>query len=146
MIVQSVLLRLAPAEAFALFTRRIDEWWPADRRHTKGPGSRVILLPVGRLFERAGDGREIELGRVIQWDEPRRILLDFYVATGPDRPTQVEITFEAEGPCTRVTVTHGPKPESADVWDDRVPRYGDSWRAVLAALQAFVVREGLDSR
>jgi hypothetical protein len=133
MMVKSVTLPLAPPAAFALFTQKISEWWPPERRHTKDPSSKIFLLENGRFYERAGDGHEVELGRVRSWELPRRILLDFFIATGSEKPTEVEITFAALDSGTRVTVTHRPKPESAGLWSERAPRYAQSWDSVLAA-------------
>jgi hypothetical protein len=134
MIVKSVVLPLAPAAAFKLFTHRIGEWWPADRRHTQDPTSEIFLLESGRFYERAHDGREVELGRVRSWDFPNRILFDFFIATGPEKPTEVEIVFAIKGDGTEVTVTHGPKPASEVLWVERAPMYTQSWSIVLAAL------------
>jgi hypothetical protein len=134
MIVKSVVLPLAPIAAFELFTRKIGEWWPADRRHTQDPTSEIFLLESGRFYERARDGREVELGYVRSWELPKRILLDFFIATGPEKPTEVEIAFAADGGGTRVTVTHRPKPASEALWTERAPRYERSWDVVLAAL------------
>lgn len=139
MIEQSVDLALAPPEAFALFTERISEWWPADRRHTSDPASTLHLLASGRFYERAADGREVELGRVTAWEPPHRILLDFFIATGPDHPTEAEIRFEAIPTGTRVVVRHRPKPESRHLWDQRAPRYARSWETVLAGLAQCAV-------
>lgn len=134
MMIKSVVLPLAPLAAFELFTQRIGEWWPADRRHGQDPASEIFLLQSGRFYERARDGREVELGIVRSWEPPRRILLDFFIATGPEQPTEVEITFAGQEGGTRVTVTHGPKPDSEDLWTERAPRYQRSWEVVLAAL------------
>jgi hypothetical protein len=134
MMVKSVLLPLAPVAAFELFTQRISEWWPADRRHTQDPSSEIFLLESGRFYERARDGREVELGYVRSWDEPTRIVLDFFIATGPDKPTEVEITFAARGAGTQVSVVHRPKAASESLWEERAPRYERSWESVLAAL------------
>ncbi len=136
MISHSVLLPLDIDAAFALFTVEISQWWPADRRHTNDPGSKLFLRADGRFFERAGDGREVELGKVTAWQPPRRIVLDFYVATDTEHPTEAVITFEPEAGRTRVTVTHSAKPESADLWGDRAPRYARSWEVVMTALVA----------
>jgi Activator of Hsp90 ATPase homolog 1-like protein len=133
-IVKSVVLPLSASAAFDLFTLRAGAWWPADRRHTQDPASEIFLIPSGRFYERARDGREVELGRVRSWDRPNRILLDFFPATGPERPTEVEIAFAASASGTTVTVTHRPKPESAALWAERVPRYEQSWDLALAAL------------
>jgi hypothetical protein len=56
MMVKSVLLPLAPIAAFQLFTQKIGEWWPPDRRHTEDPASEIFLLESGRFFERAATG------------------------------------------------------------------------------------------
>jgi len=134
MIINSVVLDMDEPSAFAFVTSRISDWWPAERRHTGDSKSRIHLLASGRFYERANDGREVELGKVTLWDEPHLILLDFYIATGPDHPTEVEVRFETEGERTRVTVIHRPKPESAHLWDERAPRYATSWTIVLGAL------------
>ena len=140
MIINSVLLDMDMPRAFALVTGRIDEWWPTDRRHTGDGSSTIFLLASGRFYERASDGREVELGKVTLWNDPHVILLDFYIATGPDHPTEVEIRFETEGERTRVTVIHRPQPESAHLWDERSPRYAASWSIVLAALERYAGR------
>jgi uncharacterized protein YndB with AHSA1/START domain len=134
MIVKSVVLPLPPLAAFELFTRKMGEWWPSDRRHTQDPSSEIFLLESGRFYERAHDGHEIELGRVRAWEAPDRILLDFFIATTPEKPTEVEITFAAEKGGTRVTVTHRSKPESESLWTARAPRYERSWDVMLDAL------------
>jgi uncharacterized protein YndB with AHSA1/START domain len=133
-IVKSVVLPLPPAAAFDLFTLRAGAWWPVERRHTQDPASEILILPSGRFYERARDGHEVELGRVRAWDRPNRILLDFFPATGPERPTEVEIAFAANGGGTEVIVTHRPKPESEALWSERAPRYAQSWDLALAAL------------
>jgi hypothetical protein len=134
MIVKSVMLPLAPLAAFELFTQKIGAWWPADRRHTQDPASEIFLLQSGRFYERARDGHEVELGYVRSWELPSRILFDFFIATGPEKPTEVEITFAADEGGTRVTVIHRPKPSSEALWTERAPRYAHSWEVVLAAL------------
>ena len=135
MIVNSVLLAMDVPQAFAFVTGQISNWWPPERRHTGDKCSSIFLLASGRFYERASNGREVDLGKVTLWNEPHVILVDFYIGTGPDHPTEVEMRFAAEGAQTRLTVTHRPKPESAHLWDDRSPRYATSWSIVLASLQ-----------
>ena len=134
MITKSVFLPLSPAAAFTLFTEQISMWWPEDRRHTKDPESQLFILPTGRFFEVARNGEEVELGKVTVWDAPHRLVLDFYIATGKQAPTEASITFTKEAGGTRVTVVHRSKPESEHLWNDRAPRYSLSWQAVLDAL------------
>lgn len=134
MIQKSILLRCPPDEAFQLFTRRISAWWPKTHRLTKDSESELFLERTGRFWERAADGTEIELGRVLAWDEPTRLALDFYIGTNAAQPTALEVTFTPENEGTRVTVRHRAKPESEDLWNQRAPVFERSWEAVLAAL------------
>jgi len=134
MIQKSVLLHCAAEKAFQLFTERISEWWPPTHRLTKDPRSELFLEPGGRFWERSTDGREMELGRVLEWEPPRRIALDFYIGTNAAQPTDVVVTFVPEGDGTRVVVDHKPKPESEDLWNARAPIFERSWGAVLTAL------------
>lgn len=136
MMIKSVVLPLSPLAAFELFTQKIGEWWPADRRHTQDSTSEIFLLQSGRFYERARDGHEVELGHVRSWELPSRILLDFFIATSPERPTEVEIVFAAQQGGTRLTVTHRPKPSSESLWTERAPRYARSWDLVLAAVSS----------
>lgn len=134
MIQKSILLRCPPEEAFHLFTGRISEWWPTDHRLTKDSSSELFLERSGRFWERSSDGREMELGRVLAWDAPSRLALDFYLGTSAAQPTAVEVTFVAENEGTRVTVLHRAKPESEDLWNRRASVFERSWDAVLSAL------------
>lgn len=134
MITHSVTLPLDQAAAFALFTDRISEWWPPERRHTQDPSSRITLAKDAPFAERAADGTEALLGRVTLWEPPDRIRLDFYLGTGPERPTDVSIVFEPVPGGTRVTVRHGATEASAGVWDATAPRFATSWEIVLRAL------------
>lgn len=136
MIEKHVILPCGVEEAFALFTRRIGEWWPPERRHTKDPASLIVLSADGPFFERASNGHEVPLGRVLEWDAPVRIVLDWYPGTDPEHPTRVEVRFSPEGAGTRVEVQHGPTAASADLFPLRAPRYDASWDLVLRALRA----------
>lgn len=135
MIERSTYLRCAPAQAFRLFTERASDWWPPALRHTPDPRSEIRMLATGRFWERATDGREVELGRVTAWEPPQRVALDFYPGTGPLRPTEVVVRFTAEGGGTRIVVEHRPKPGSTELWATGAPRFEDAWSLVLAALE-----------
>ena len=134
MMVKSILLPLTPSAAFELFTQKAGEWWPKDRRHSGDTESEIFMLQSGRFYERAGNGREVELGHVQVWDKPNRVLLDFFVATSAERPTEVEVTFAAEQGGTQMTIIHRPKPSSSDLWEARAPLYAQSWDLALAEM------------
>jgi len=134
MIHKSVWLGCTPGRAFALFTGEISDWWPADRRHIRDGDSEIFLLQSGRFFERGGDGKEIDLGRVLSWEAPDRLLLAYYVGNDTQHPTEVEIRFVPDGEGTRVTVDHRTLPGCEELWSRREPILDRSWDSVLAAL------------
>ncbi|MCY1044498.1 hypothetical protein OV208_24475 [Corallococcus sp. bb12-1] len=138
MIEKSILLSCTDARAFTLFTSRISAWWPPERRHTNDPASELFLLATGRFYERARDGREVELGRVLEWAPPTHLLLDFYPGTDAEHPTRVEVRFIASSslpPTTLVKVIHRAGPDSEHLFGARAPRYAASWDLVLPALE-----------
>lgn len=136
MITKTIRLACAPDRAFALFTQSASHWWPESRRHTKDPHSTITLLATGRFWERARDGHEVDLGRVRVWEPPRRLVLDFFVGTDAEHPTEVVVTFSPDGDGTRVTVEHRPLPGSEELWNRRAGAFDRSWDLVLAALAA----------
>jgi hypothetical protein len=138
MIEKSVVLACACERAFALFTEHASDWWPELLRHTDDAHSQITLRASGRFWERATDGREVELGRVTAWEPPTRLALDFYPGTGADHPTEVVVRFSPEGDGTRVFVQHGPKVVSAEAWAAGASRFERSWQFVLEALERAV--------
>jgi len=101
-------------DAFEVFTREIDLWWRRGRRFRiagKNPG-RLFFEPRldGRLFETVTfDARErtFEVGRVMVWEPPRRIVLQWRgVNFAPHEHTTVEVTFQPTSTGTLVRVEH----------------------------------------
>ena len=135
MIQKSAYLACSPAQAFTLFTERASAWWPEGVRHTADPRSEIRMLADGRFWERATNGHEVELGRVLVWEPALRLILDFYPGTDREHPTEVVVRFAEENGGTRIVVEHSPKPESAELWATGAPRFERSWSLVLAALR-----------
>lgn len=138
MITKSVVLRCSVERAFALFTQHAGEWWPADWRHARDLNSSIHIEPSGRFFERASDGTEVELGTVRMFEPPARLILDWFAGTGRDRPTHVEVLFEAVETGTRVTVVHRPGAADEALYKRSAPIFERAWDAVLAALSTRV--------
>ena len=136
MIVKSVILRCSPERAFALFTERGGDWWPAGRRHTSDMSSTIRIEAGGRFFERARDGTEVELGVVRAFEPAKRLVLDWYPGTGRENPTNVEVVFEIDEAGTRITIKHGPGKAGAARFEQNARAYAASWDFVLAALAA----------
>lgn len=133
MIRKTLLLACDPDRAFELLTRQAGAWWPPDRRHTQDPRSQIFIEPGGRFFERATDGREVELGVVRVFSPPERLVLDWYPGSGAEQPTHVEIALRAEGDGTRVELLHQAGPFSAEAYGRNQGRYEQSWGLVFEA-------------
>jgi uncharacterized protein YndB with AHSA1/START domain len=128
-----VLVRVPPADAFTLFTSRIDAWWRrgARFRHAGASASALIHLEPrlgGRLFESfavggagagagadggggggGGEERVVEVGRVLVWEPPRQLVFSWRnAAFTPEQTTTVEVNFDAAagGGATQVSVVH----------------------------------------
>jgi uncharacterized protein YndB with AHSA1/START domain len=107
----------APIErAFDVFTAGFDRWWPRSHHLVAGVEMKTAVLetkPDGRWYELNEDGSTCDWGRVLAWEPPTRVLLswqitsDFQPEPDPERASQIEVTFTAEGPGkTRVDVVH----------------------------------------
>jgi uncharacterized protein YndB with AHSA1/START domain len=107
----------APIEhAFEVFTGGLASWWPLESHHIGGqPAETAVLEPRagGRWFERAADGSECDWGSVLVWEPPKRVVLSWHLGADwsydpdPERASEVEVTFVAEGEsATRVALEH----------------------------------------
>lgn len=103
----STLVRVPPDDAFRIFTEEIDLWWRHGMAYRMSTGPIVLEpKPEGRLVETMPEG-EREFGRVLAWQPPTRLLLEWKAANfAPDEKTEVEVLFEKSPSGTLVTITH----------------------------------------
>jgi uncharacterized protein YndB with AHSA1/START domain len=127
-----VVVPLSPQAAFDLFTARFDAFWPRTHHIGSAPFAEAVLEPHpgGRWYERGTDGSECDWGRVLVWEPPGRLILNWQI-TGewtfdPALTTEVEITFTpiAEN-ATRVALEHR-----------NLDRFGDAQTAVRTAIDS----------
>lgn len=105
----------APRElAFRVFTDRMSSWWPMASHHIGAAMAvAVVIEPFagGRWFERGDDGSDCSWGRVLAWEPPARLVLDWQISADwkfdPALHTTVEVRFVAVDPgVTRVELEH----------------------------------------
>ena len=105
----------APREiAFRVFTERMTTWWPLVSHHIGAVAAVAAVLEPragGRWYERGADGSECEWGRVLAWEPPTRVVLDWQIGAdwkhAPDLHTTVEVRFVAvDAGTTRVELEH----------------------------------------
>lgn len=103
-------VKATPERAFAVFTAEIGDWWQASPlfQTTPRPGRLSFEPgPDGRLIETRAGGKVFEIGRILAWEPPHRLVFAWRQANFPlDLHTEVEVRFERMGEETRVSVEH----------------------------------------
>jgi uncharacterized protein YndB with AHSA1/START domain len=110
-IMVSIRLKVTPAVAFDLFTRKVDDWWRRGPKYRMGPQGRLRFEPGegGRLVEiydeAAGD--LFEIGRILVWRPGERLIFEWRTPNfTADQVTEVDIGFTAIEGGTRLTLEH----------------------------------------
>lgn len=131
-VVKTVHVRLAPADAFDLFTRQMTRWWPLARFSCGGANAQRIEFdprPGGAVVEHTSTGERHVWGTVTEWQPPRRFAMTWHPAHSADEATRLLVEFSPAGSGTAVRLTH-------DGWESREPgardAYEGGWIGVLA--------------
>ena len=110
---KSVRVNAPPRRAFEVFTVGIGRWWPKSHHIGASDLDTLVIEPRngGRWFERGVDGVECEVGKVLVWEPPSRLVLNWQLT--PDWKydanlvTEVEVRFLPDGTnATRVELEH----------------------------------------
>jgi uncharacterized protein YndB with AHSA1/START domain len=143
-VVKSVTVKASPERAFELFTRQMARWWPATHKTGKSPFVSIVVEPQagGRWFERDAEGVEMNWGKVLAWDPPRRVLfgwqLDSRFAYDPNFLTEVELTFApAPGGGAVVTLEHRNLERFGADAEKVAAEIASGWPAILADFAGF---------
>lgn len=101
-----------PAQVFTRFVE-LSRWWPMayTRSGARFAGAYVEPEVGGRWYETDLDGGESAWGDVRAYDPGHRLVVGFNVSADrgsepPERQSEVEVTFEAEGDETVVSLEH----------------------------------------
>jgi uncharacterized protein YndB with AHSA1/START domain len=132
---KTVTVNVPVERAFEVFTAGIGTWWPLRTHAVDTERSETVILESqvgGRLYERAPSGEEHLWGTVVAWEPPRRIVYSWHPGRGEETAQEVEITFSAEGPGTRVEVRHTGWEKLGDDLEEAVASYDTGWDTVIA--------------
>ena len=123
----------APAErAFSVFTEGIATWWHPDHHIIEAELAEMVFEPRvgGHIYDRGVDGSECRWARVLAYDPPTRVVFSWDIdaqwklETDPDRTSEIEVRFTAEGPeRTRVELEHR-----------NLDRHGAGWEGIRDAV------------
>lgn len=130
---------LTPAQAFDLFTRGIDRWWPFRGHSCAGEHAHTVRFEErvgGAVTEIAKDGARHPWGSVTAWQPPLHFAMTWHPAQPVEQATHLSVRFEAtEGGCT-IELRH-------DGWGARGARagpvrdgYQQGWGQVLGHFAA----------
>lgn len=133
-VVKTIRVQADQRRAFEVFTRRVGRWWNATCSvNARGvPWEDVLIEPYvgGRWYERGTDGSETTWGKVLAWEAPERLLVEWYA--GADWPTEVEVRFTAVAPgVTELRLEHRMMRADAEALRWR-GNYDGGWGQMLA--------------
>ncbi|HVE63851.1 MAG TPA: SRPBCC domain-containing protein [Mycobacteriales bacterium] len=144
-VVRSVVVPLPPADAFLLFTRDMEEWWPLDTfsvaADSHGGALRATGLVFeqrcgGRIAERLSDGSEAEWGRVLVWDPPSHVAFSWKPTLEAGPFTRVDVTFTETSRGSRVELVHSGWAAHGAAAAGLRHGYSKGWVAVLDRFRA----------
>jgi uncharacterized protein YndB with AHSA1/START domain len=104
-------VKATPERAFDAFVGEIGAWWKPNGMFQTTPRAPGLLAfepgEGGRLTETLANGKVFEIGKILAWEPPARLVFSWRQANFPlDLKTEVEVRFEAVGEETRVSVEH----------------------------------------
>ncbi|HZP78947.1 MAG TPA: SRPBCC family protein [Pseudolabrys sp.] len=110
---KTVRVNAPPQRAFDVFTAGMGRWWPKSHHIGKSDPETFVIEPKpgGRWFERGVDGVECEVGKVLVFEPPSRLVLAWQLSADWQYDagliTEVEVRFLPEGAnATRVELEH----------------------------------------
>lgn len=139
-------VRLAPAEAFRLFTEGIGAWWPLES-HSVGrdQAATVECEPRvgGRIVETLRSGDRTVWGTILVWEPASRVRFTWHPGTPEAEATDVDVRFHPDGDGTLVELVHTGWDRRPDGGAARA-NYESGWELVLGRYVAGAAVHGED--
>jgi uncharacterized protein YndB with AHSA1/START domain len=118
-----------------VFTAEIGTWWPTETHSIAKHDVRALVFEQhegGELYELSAGGGRSHWARVSVWEPPVRLVLDWHVDPEAPAPTEIEVTFTAQGDATAVRLEHRHWERLGAVGQERRDGYAMGWEPVLA--------------
>ena len=143
---KTIIVRCGVDTAFRTWTEQINAWWPKGHSRSGNPGITVFLERHvgGRIYERTPEDVEHEWGVVTVWEPPGHFAYHWYLGSGPEQPTRVDVHFVAQANgSTRVDVRHQGPELIGELWACNSSVYDAAWEGVLPAYIAACDSAGI---
>lgn len=131
-------VRCGVERAFEVFTQGMSTWWPFEThsRHDEVADAKVERVEFPRepgrpILEHLSNGEALPWGEVLLLEPPGRIVIAWKPNANPLPPTEVEVTFTAEGDGTRVELEHRAWERLGDLAAAGRAGYDEGWDLVL---------------
>ena len=129
-----IVVEVPVERAFQVFTEQLDQIKPREHNMLSVPVEETVFEPYagGAVFDRGVDGSECRWARVLAFEPPERFVISWDITpqweieTDPDRTSEVEVRFVAEGP-TRTSV---------ELEHRHLDRHGAGWVSVRDGVSA----------
>jgi uncharacterized protein YndB with AHSA1/START domain len=131
---KEIVVDVPVERAFRAFTENFDGVKPREHNMLAVEIAESVFEPRvgGRIYDRGVDGSECRWARVLAFDPPERIVFSWDISptwrieTDPERSSEVEVRFTADGPeRTRVELELR-----------NLERHGDGWPGLRGALES----------
>ena len=131
---KEIVVDVPVERAFRVFTERFDQIKPRDHNMLEVDIAESVFetREGGHVYDRGVDGSECRWGRVLAFEPPDRVVFSWdigpqwQIETDPERTSEVEVRFVAEGPDrTRVELEHR-----------NLDRHGDGWEGLRGAVDS----------
>jgi uncharacterized protein YndB with AHSA1/START domain len=140
-IVKSVHVSCTPEHAFSVFTRGVGAWWPLETHAIHAGAVREVVWEEragGEVYEISNDGAKAHWATVLAWEPHTRVVIAWHVNPEAAAPTEMDVSFLAEGDGTRVQIEHRHWERLGDAGIAMRENYQEGWDHVLGCFAAHV--------
>jgi Activator of Hsp90 ATPase homolog 1-like protein len=96
---KQIIVEVPCKQAFEVFTGQMGAWWNSAYHIGGEPFAEIVIEPHegGAWYEVDESGTRCDWGRVLVWDPPRRVLLNWQISArwmhDPDQVTELDLRF-----------------------------------------------------
>jgi uncharacterized protein YndB with AHSA1/START domain len=140
---KEIFIEAAPDTAFRVFTEDIARWWPLHKYGMFLEDAATVAFEDRegwRLVEKAKDGRETMWGEVLDYELSSRLRMTWHPGWDADEePSEIEVTFAADGDGTLVVLEHRGWEKVSDERKKARTGYDRGWNEVLETYRTAAV-------